>query len=115
MVRLPTKLIALAALPVATLIVLAPAPAQAQYRGGYGGGYGYRGGYGGGYGGGYYGHRGYGPGPFVGGALLGLGVGALLAAPYLAPPPPPVVYAPPPAYYAPPAYTYAPPAYYRPY
>ena len=53
----------------------------------------------------------YGPGPgaIVGGALLGLGVGTLLARPYYAPPP--VVYAPPPAYYAPPAYAYAPPPY----
>ncbi|MDT7952984.1 MAG: hypothetical protein RQ966_15880 [Acetobacteraceae bacterium] len=55
----------------------------------------------------------------MGGALLGLGVGALLAAPYVAPPP--VVYAPPPAYYPPP-YAYAPygyaprpPVYYAPY
>ncbi len=55
----------------------------------------------------------------VGGALLGLGVGALLAAPYYAPPP--VVYAPPPAYYPAglclraAAYAYAPAPYYRPY
>ena len=60
---------------------------------------------GGGYGGGY-GYRGIGPGAIVGGALLGLGVGALLAAPYVAPPP--VVYAPPPPVYYPPAYAYAP-------
>lgn len=58
-------------------------------------------------------------GAVVGGALLGLGVGALLAAPYYARPP--VVYAPPPVYYppayayAPPPYAYAPAPYYRPY
>lgn len=58
-------------------------------------------------------------GAVVGGALLGLGVGTLLAAPYYARPP--VVYAPPPAYYppayayAPPPYAYAPAPYYRPY
>ena len=84
---------------VLALGVAATAPAEAQY-----------------YRHGYYGHRyGIGPGAIVGGALLGLGVGALLAAPYYRPP---VVYAPPPAYYAPPAYAYAPPAYYpyyRPY
>ena len=100
------------ALPVLAMTALAPAVANAQYyRGGYGG---YRGGYG-------YGHRGYGygGGAIVGGALLGLGVGALLARPYYAPPPvyyapPPVVYAPPPAYYAPayPAPAYYPPGYY---
>lgn len=71
-------------------------PAQAQWRRGH------------------YHHGYWGPGALVGGALLGLGVGALLATPYVAPP---VAYAPPPAYY-PPAYAYAPayPApYYRPY
>lgn len=74
-------------------------PAEAQWHRGYGG-----------YGRGY-GHRGYGigPGAIVGGALLGLGVGALLAAPYAAPPP--VVYAPPPRVYYPPRYAYAPPVY----
>ena len=94
--------------------VLPTSSAEAQWRGGYGrGGYGY-----GGYG---HGYRGYGVAPFVGGALLGLGVGTLLAPRYIAPPP--VVYAPPPpAYYPPPAYAYAPygyapppPAYYAPY
>jgi hypothetical protein len=95
--------IALVALPLAATFALAT-PAQAQWRRGWGGGYyhGYR-------------HNGWGPGAIVGGALLGLGVGALLAAPYAAPPP--VVYAPPPAYYPPPAYAYAPapPPYYAPY
>ena len=92
----------LIALPVLAMTALAPVAADAQYyRGGYGG---YRGGYGG-YG---YGHRGFGyGGAIVGGALLGLGIGALAARPYYAPPPvyyappPPVVYAPPPVYYAP--------------
>jgi hypothetical protein len=60
-------------------------------------------------------HRGYthyhrGPGP-VAGALVGLGIGALvggaIAQSYA--PPPPVVYAQPPAYYAPPGYYAAPP------
>ncbi len=84
---------------VLTLGLTATAPAQAQWGRGYYGHY----------------HRGYGPGAIVGGALLGLGVGALLAAPYAAPPPP-VYYAPPPVYYPPPAYVYAPrPAYYPPY
>lgn len=93
--------IALAALPLVAGIATA-SPAEAQWRRGWGGP-------------GYYHHyRGVGPGAIVGGALLGLGVGALLAAPYAAPPP--VVYAPPPAYYPPPAYAYAPPpAYYSPY
>lgn len=59
------------------------------------------------------GYYGYGGGAFVGGALLGLGVGSLLAAPYYAPPP--VVYAPPPAYYPAPAYYPPPYAYARPY
>ena len=108
-----SKLFALFAIPVAAL-AFTPTPAHADWRGG---GYGYRGGYGGGYGGyhGGYGYRGgygrgYGIGPFVGGALLGLGVGSLLAAPYYAPPQ--VVYAPPPVYYPPPAYAaYPPPGY----
>ncbi len=103
----------LIALPVLAMTALAPAVANAQfyrggyggYRGGYGGGYGYRGGYGGGYGYRGYGGFGYG-GAIVGGALLGLGIGALAARPYYAPPPvyaapPPVYYAPPPVYYAP--------------
>ena len=81
-----------AALSLVTGIVLSSTPAQAQWRRGWG-------------------HGGWGPGPgaVVGGALLGLGVGTLLAAPYYRPP---VVYAPPPAYYPPPPYAYAPPAYY---
>jgi hypothetical protein len=57
-------------------------------------------------GGGGYRHGG---GNFLGGALLGLGVGAVvggaLAPRYYAPPPPPVYYAPPPpVYYAAPGY-----------
>ena len=100
----------LAAAVLAAGIGLTASPADAQWRRGYGYGHGYRHG--------YY-HRGVGPGAIVGGALLGLGVGALLAAPYYAAPPP-VVYAPPPrAYYPPPAYAYAPayapPPYYAPY
>jgi len=90
--------------------------AQAQPRGGFGGGPGFGGpgfgargpGFGGpGFGGGGF-HGGWGGGwgwPFVGGALLGLGLGLF---PYYAAPPPPAYY--PPAYY-PPAY-YAPPGYY---
>lgn len=105
--------VALAAITLAAGVGVTASPAEAQWRrGGYGwhGGYGYHRGYG---------YRGVGPGAIVGGALLGLGVGALLAAPYAAAPP--VVYAPPPpAYYPPayypPAYAYAPaPAYYPPY
>jgi len=110
MARLSKLLTAAAALPLAAALLLAPTQAEAQWRGGYGhGGYGYGGGYGrGGYG--Y--HRGPGVGAIIGGAALGVGIGALLAAPYYAPPP--VVYAPPPAYYAPPAYAYAPPPGYYP-
>jgi hypothetical protein len=58
-----------------------------------------------------------GPGPFVAGALFGLGAvvaGALVPPVYA--PPPPVVYAPPPpVVYAPPPVVYAPPGgyYYR--
>ena len=98
----------LSAIPVVAGLAMAPSAAHADwYRGGYGG---YRGGYG---------YRGGGfAGPaIVGGAILGLGLGAALSAPrYYAPPPvyyapPPVVYAPPPVYYAPPP-TYYPP-YYR--
>ena len=95
----------------AALTAMPIAEAVAQHRGyrggGYRGGYGYHGGYRGGYG--YRGGRG---GSFVGGALLGLGVGALVggavARPYYRPPPPvyyapppPVVYAPPPGAYYP--------------
>jgi hypothetical protein len=51
-------------------------------------------------------HRGPGPGAVVGGALLGLGIGAVIGSALA---PPPVVYAPPPQqYYAPPP----PPVYY---
>lgn len=84
-----------AAIPlIAGLTIAAPSDAQAQWR---------RGGF---YHGGFY--RGPGPvGAVVGGALLGLGVGAALAAPYYYRPP--VVYAPP-AYYPP--YAYAPAPYY---
>src|SRR3954469_16208971 len=97
---------AIAAIPLAAGLVLASAPAHAQWGRGPGYGPGFRGGPG------FHG-GGPGPGPIIGGALFGLGVGALLAAPFVAPPPPPVVYAPPPqAYYPPPAYGYAPPAYY---
>lgn len=105
------------ALPLAAM-AFAPTPAHAEWRGGYGGYHGGYGGYHGGYGGyrgGYGGYRGgYGRGfgyggAIVGGALLGLGVGALLSTPYYAPPP--VVYAPPPAYYPQPYGYYAPPAY----
>jgi hypothetical protein len=118
-----TRIIA-AALVAATLV--SPIAAQAQwnrYGGGYGGGYGRGytpyGGYGRGYG---YEHHGYNPAPaIIGGALLGLGVGAaILSQPrYYAPrppqawPAPPVYYAPPPVVYAPPPVYYAqPPAYY---
>lgn len=101
MIRLAhTAIIAATVLPFVAATV-APTPAHAQWRRGYGYHHGGYGGYGG------YGHRGYGGGAIVGGALLGLGIGAFLAAPYARPP---VVYAAPPAYYAPPPY-YAPPAY----
>lgn len=94
---------ALIAGTVLTTSLVAAAPAEAQWRryGGY-----YRGGYG-------HGWRGPGAGAIVGGALLGLGVGALLTAPYYAPPPR-VVYAPPPPVYPYP-YAYPPPGYYAPY
>ena len=116
------KFLALVLAGVTLAVSAAPiSAAHADWRGYGRGGYGH-GGYGrGGYGG-YHGYRGrgIGPGAIVGGALLGLGVGALLAAPYAAPPP--VVYAPPPVYY-PPTYAYAPyqyappppPVYYAPY
>jgi len=107
--RLPLVTRSLAALAVAGtlgLTAIAPTPAQAAWHGGYGygwhGGYGYRGGWG---------YRGYGwgPGAIVGGALLGLGVGAAVAGAYA--PPPAYYYPPPPAYYYPPpaAPYYAPP------
>lgn len=96
------------ALPILATMALAPAVANAQYyHRGYGG---YRGGYG-------YGHRGFGVGPFIGGTVLGLGLGAVIgSAPrYYAPPP--VVYAPPPVYYPAPVYAapaFPPPGYYAP-
>lgn len=119
--RLRTLLLAA---PAVAVLLLAPA-AQADWRGhGYGG---HGGGYYGGHGGGYYGHGGYygrGGGYYggypagaaiVGGALLGLGIGAAVAG-ALAPPvyyaPPPVYYAPPAVVYAPPRVVYGPPAYY---
>ena len=94
MVRSRIALTALTGLAIFAATTVAAPDAQAQWRR-YG-----------------YGYRGYGPGAIVGGAVLGLGIGALLAAPAYAPPP--VVYAPPPAYYPPPAYAYA-PAYPAPY
>ncbi len=112
-----TRLAAIfAVLPFVAGLTLASAPAQAEWRGGHGYGYGGPRYYG--YGGPrYYGyHRGPGVGAVVGGALLGLGVGSLLAAPAYAVPPP-VIYAPPPPYYPAPAYApayAAPPAYYPP-
>lgn len=84
---------------VAALIML-PATVMAQnpHRGGYGGPA-YHGGYGGGY-------RGPGPGAWVGPALGGMALGAIvggiIANQQPAYAPPPVVYAAPPAYYAPP-------------
>lgn len=109
----------LLALPAIAVLLAAPA-AQADWRGhGYGGhygpGYGHGGYYGGGYyRGGYYG-GGYPAGAVIGGALLGLGVGAVVAG-ALAPPvfvaPPPVVYAAPPVVYAAPPVVYAPRPYY---
>ena len=106
------RLAALLAPAVLGGMIVASSAAHADWRHGYGPRYG---GYGPRYGGGYW-RGGPGPGAIVGGALLGLGVGALLAAPAYAPPP--VVYAPPPAYYPPPAYAYAPayapPPYYAP-
>ncbi len=74
-----------------------PPPARGNWHGG--GAYGGHGG--GGYGGGGYHNN---TGAIVGGALVGLGVGAAIGALCA----PPVVYAPPPAYYAAPP----PPVYY---
>lgn len=95
---------------VAALIML-PATAMAQnpHRGGYGGPAYHGGGHHGGY-------RGPGPGAWVGPALGGLALGAIVGGiinnqqqQYA---PPPVVYAAPPAYYAPPPVVYqAVPAY----
>ncbi len=94
----------LLATPAAVALLVAPT-AHADWRGGHGYGphYGYP--Y---HGGGYHGGGGVG---VVAGALLGLGVGAVIAG-ALAPPvyvaPPPVVYAPPPVMYAAPPVMYAP-------
>ena len=50
-----------------------------------------------------------GGGNFAAGALLGLGVGAVIASrPHYYAPPPPVYYAPPPVYYTPPPVAYYP-------
>lgn len=88
---------AVAAATLATTMVAATTPADAQrWRGGYG----YRGGW---HGGGYHRHGGVSPGAAVGIGLLGLGVGAAIASTnqpyygggyYAAPPPPPVAYYP---------------------
>ena len=92
----------LTALPILATMALAPAVADAQYfHRGYGG-YGY-------------GYRGFGVGPFIGGAVLGLGLGAAIASAPRYYAPPPVVYAPPPVVYAPPVYAapaYPAPGYY---
>ena len=90
------KVSLLVAVPVAFGLLAASTPASAYY---YHGGYGYR-------------HGGFGAGPAIAGAIVGLGVGAAISgayAPrYYAPPayyvPPPVVYAPPPVYYGAPGY-----------
>jgi hypothetical protein len=91
------KLGLLVAIPVAVGL-LAASPAEAYWRRG-----------------GYYHGGGFGVGPAIAGAVVGLGIGAALTGgygygrPYYAPPPvyyapPPVVYAPPPAYYGYPGY-----------
>lgn len=99
-----TKLLVAAPFLAAGLLAAPAANAQWGGRGpgGYRGGPGY-----------YHHHRGPGPGAIIGGALLGIGAGALIAGAFA--PPPPVVYAPPPAYYPPPAYAYAPAPGYYPY
>ena len=100
------------ALSVATCLAMAPAYAMAQPHGGgghpgggghAGGGGGHFGGGGYGYRGGGYGGRGYGHGGFVGGAVIGLGAGALASCAYGYPS---YYCAPPGAYYPPgqPAY-----------
>ncbi len=81
------------------MLTAPPLAAQADWHGGDGGG---------------------GGGQFFGGALLGLGIGALmggaLSQPGYAPPPPAYYPPPPPAYYAPPPPVYyaPPPGYYAP-
>ncbi len=86
----------LVAIPVAVGLLAASTPANAYWRGGYG----YRGG--------------FGAGPAIAGAIVGLGVGAAISGAY-APRyyAPPVYYAPPPVYYAPPPAYYGYPGYYR--
>jgi hypothetical protein len=107
----------LMAVPIAAGLLAMPMAAHADWhgRGGWHGGGG--GWHGGGWHGGGWGYRPhYGPGPAIAGALLGLGVGAVVAGALAPPPvyyaPPPVYYAPPPVYYAPPPAYYPPPVYY---
>jgi hypothetical protein len=91
----------LIAAPVAIGLLAAPA-AHADWRhqgGGWGGGRHYEQ------------HRGNGGGDAVAGALIGLGVGALIGGMIAASQPPPQYYAPQPQYYAPPPVAYAPPPY----
>lgn len=101
-----TRLLIAAPVLAAGLLAAAPAAKADWYRGGYGPRYGHY-------------HRGPGPGAIIGGALLGIGAGALIAGALAPPPPvyyappPPAYYPPPPAYYAPPPPAYA-PAYYYP-
>ena len=85
----------LVAVPVAVGL-LAASPADAYWRRGYG-------------------YRGFGVGPAIAGAVVGLGVGAALSGAYARPyyAPPPVYYAPPPVVYAPPPAYYGYPGYYR--
>ena len=85
----------LVAVPVAVGLLAAATPANAYY---------YRGGYG---------YRGYGAGPAIAGAIVGLGVGAAISGAYAPRYYPPAYYAPPPVYYAPPPVYYGYPGYYR--
>jgi hypothetical protein len=101
-----------AALAVSAGLLAAPA-AHAEWRhGGWGGHEGWHDhdwrGRGYSWGGPRYYRRGPGIGPIVGGAVLGLGAGALIAGALA---PPPVYYPPPRAYYAPPVVYAPPPAY----
>lgn len=108
----------LIAAPIAAGLLAAPA-AHADWRGDRGGWHGDHGGGGPGWGGrggpGWGGERrDHDDGGAVAGAVIGLGLGALLGGaiiaqqqPYYAPPPP-VVYAPPPVVYAPPPQAYYP-------
>ena len=88
------KLGLLVAVPVTLGLLAASSPAHAYYRG--------------------YGYRGFGAGPAIAGAIVGLGVGAAISGAY-APRyyAPPAYYAPPPVYYAPPPVYYGYPGYYR--